>query len=85
MGDIKHPTGGKRSKHTGKVRYRDIVKNTVCLYHGKKAWDGPRSLKDMMDFGSDTAEAIAVVLGWSDPKEIPMKYEEKGKGREAWY
>ena len=115
---------------------------TVCLYHGKEAWDGPRSLKDMMDFGSDpdqmsryftdypmklfcvneeqdfscfhtelrqfftmiscrkdwkrlrrlaesedyrnlsadTAEAIAVVLGWSDPKEIQMKYEEKGKG-----
>ena len=115
---------------------------TVCLYHGKEAWDGPRSLRDMMDFGSDpdqmsryfadypmklfcvneeqdfscfhtelrqfftmiscrkdwkrlrrlaesedyrnlsadTAEAIAVVLGWSDPKEIQMKYEEKGKG-----
>ena len=210
---VKYPTGGKRSKHTGKVRYRDIVKKlksggslrilamenqnrvdytmpfrcmeydtleyrrqidrrirdnektsqwsseaeflcgvrktdrfapvyTVCLYHGKEAWDGPRSLKDMMDFGSDpdqmsryftdypmklfcvneeqdfscfhtelrqlftmissrkdwkrlrrlaesedyrnlsadTAEAIAVVLGWSDPKEIQMKYEEKGKG-----
>ena len=211
---VKCPTGGKRSKRTGKVRYRDIVKKlksggslrilamenqnqvdytmpfrcmeydtmeyrrqidhrireneknpqwsnnaaellcgvrktdrfapvyTVCLYHGKEAWDGPRSLKDMMDFGSDsdqmsryfadypmklfcvkeeqafscfhtelrqfftmiscqkdgerlrrlaesedyrnisidTAEAIAVVLGWSDPKEIRMKYEEKGKG-----
>ena len=211
---VKCPTGGKRSKRTGKVRYRDIVKKlksggslrilamenqnqvdytmpfrcmeydtmeyrrqidhrireneknpqwsnnaaellcgvrktdrfapvyTVCLYHGKAAWDGPRSLKDMMDFGSDsdqmsryfadypmklfcvneeqdfscfhtelrqfftmiscqkdgerlrrlaesedyrnisidTAEAIAVVLGWSDPKEIRMKYEEKGKG-----
>lgn len=211
---VKYQTGGKRSKHTGKVRYRDIVKKlksggslrilamenqnqvdytmpfrcmeydtleyrrqidhrireneknpqwsnkaaerlcgvrktdrfapvyTVCLYHGKEAWDGPRSLKDMMDFGSDsdqmsryfadypmklfcvneeqdfscfhtelrqfftmissrkdwkrlrrlaesedyrnlsadTAEAIAVVLGWSDPKEIQMKYEEKGKG-----
>ena len=121
---VKYPTGGKRSKHTGKVRYRDIVKKlksggslrilamenqnqvdytmpfrcmeydtleyrrqidrrirdnekisqwsseaeflcgvrktdrfapvyTVCLYHGKEAWDGPRSLKDMMDFGSD--------------------------------
>ena len=210
---VKYPSGGKRSKRTGKVRYRDIVKKlksggslrilamenqnqvdytmpfrcmeydtleyrrqidrrirdneetsqwsseaeflcgvrktdrfapvyTVCLYHGKEAWDGPRSLKDMMDFGSDpdqmsryfadypmklfcvneeqdfscfhtelrqfftmiscrkdwkrlrrlgesedyrnlsadTAEAIAVVLGWSDPKEIQMKYEEKGKG-----
>ena len=115
---------------------------TICLYHGKMAWDGPRTLRDMMDFGKDgdqmskyftdypmklfcvneekdfscfrtelrefftmiscqedrerlkelaqkeelrniskeTAETIAVVLGWPDPKEIPMKYEEKGKG-----
>ncbi len=26
---------------------------TLCLYHGKELWDGPRSLKDMMDFGKD--------------------------------
>ncbi len=26
---------------------------TVCLYHGKEKWVGPRSLKDMMDFGED--------------------------------
>ena len=210
---VKYPSGGKRSKRSGKVRYRDIVKKlknggslrilamenqskvdytmpfrcmeydtleyrrqidrrirdnekapqwsndaeflcgvrktdrfapvyTVCLYHGKEAWDGPKSLRDMMDFGSDpdqmsryftdypmklfcvneeqdfscfhtelrqfftmiscqkdwkclrrlaesedyrsisaeTADAIAVVLGWSDPKEIQMKYEEEGKG-----
>lgn len=25
---------------------------TICLYHGEEAWDGPRSLKDMMDFGN---------------------------------
>ena len=24
---------------------------TLCLYHGTQPWDGPRSLKDMMDFG----------------------------------
>lgn len=24
---------------------------TICLYHGEEPWDGPRSLKDMMDFG----------------------------------
>ena len=24
---------------------------TICLYHGTERWDGPRSLKDMMDFG----------------------------------
>ena len=23
---------------------------TLCLYHGAEEWDGPRSLKDMMDF-----------------------------------
>ncbi|MGN1148881.1 MAG: hypothetical protein ACI4TB_10680, partial [Lachnospiraceae bacterium] len=26
---------------------------TICLYHGEDVWDGPRTLKDMMDFGSD--------------------------------
>lgn len=26
---------------------------TLCLYHGEEKWDGPRSLKDMMDFGND--------------------------------
>lgn len=24
---------------------------TICLYYGEEPWDGPRSLKDMMDFG----------------------------------
>lgn len=26
---------------------------TVCLYHGTDPWDGPRSLKEMMQFGND--------------------------------
>ncbi len=26
---------------------------TLCLYHGEDPWDGPRSLKDMMDFGQN--------------------------------
>ena len=26
---------------------------TICLYHGEEKWEGPRSLKDMMDFGED--------------------------------
>ena len=25
---------------------------TICLYHGVEAWDGPRTLGDMMDFGN---------------------------------
>lgn len=25
---------------------------TICLYHGMEEWDGPFSLKNMMDFGS---------------------------------
>ncbi len=29
---------------------------TLCLYHGEEAWDGPRSLKDMMDFGDEEPE-----------------------------
>ncbi len=27
---------------------------TLCVYHGEDDWDGPRSLKDMMDFGEDS-------------------------------
>lgn len=115
---------------------------TICLYHGKEKWDGPRSLRDLMDFGPDhdkmshffvdypmklfcvneaenfdcfqtelrefftmlscrndvdkleklsqmeqyknvsgeTAETIAVVMGWPEPEKISMKYGEKGKG-----
>ena len=30
---------------------------TLCLYHGAEDWDGPRSLKDMMDFGEAGEEA----------------------------
>lgn len=26
---------------------------TLCLYHGTEPWDGPRSSRDMMDFGQD--------------------------------
>ena len=26
---------------------------TACLYHGKEKWTGPRSLKDMINFGED--------------------------------
>jgi hypothetical protein len=26
---------------------------TLCLYHGEEIWDGPRTLKDMMEFGCD--------------------------------
>lgn len=27
---------------------------TLCLCHGEKPWDGPLSLRDMMDFGHDS-------------------------------
>ena len=26
---------------------------TLCLYHGTKTWDGPRNLREMMQFGND--------------------------------
>lgn len=29
---------------------------TLCLYHGAEKWDGPRCLKDMVDFGTDEGE-----------------------------
>lgn len=29
---------------------------TICLYHGRETWDGPKSLQDMMDFGEDSEQ-----------------------------
>lgn len=26
---------------------------TLCFYHGEEVWDGPKSLRDMMNFGED--------------------------------
>lgn len=39
----------------GKVKKLDKLSPiyTICLYHGEEPWDGPRSLRDMMDFGED--------------------------------
>ena len=31
---------------------------TICLYHGEKPWDGPRSLRDMVDFGNDKERMV---------------------------
>ena len=49
----------------------------------QRDWKRLRGLAESEDYrniSAETAEAIAVVLGWSDPKEIQMKYEEEGKG-----
>jgi len=45
---------GKR-KTLGKLRKSDRLwpVYTICIYYGTKKWDGPRSLRDMMDFGAD--------------------------------
>ena len=45
---------GKR-KRLGKMRKSDRLwpVYTICVYYGTKKWDGPRSLRDMMDFGTD--------------------------------
>jgi len=32
---------------------------TLCLYLGEEPWDGPRSLRDMMDFGDDADDMSA--------------------------
>lgn len=38
-----------------KVKKKDRILPvyTVCVYLGEEKWDGPRSLRDMMDFGED--------------------------------
>lgn len=41
-----------------KIRKTDRIAPTytLCVYYGEDAWDGPRCLKDMMDFGDDADE-----------------------------
>lgn len=43
------------SERVGRIKKIDrlVPVYTLCLYHGEDKWDGPRSLKDMMDFGDD--------------------------------
>lgn len=43
----------------GKFRKKDriVPVYTICLYHGVEEWDGPRCLKDMMDFGPEKVGA----------------------------
>ena len=38
-----------------KIRKTDRIAPvyTLCVYYGEDSWDGPRCLKDMMDFGND--------------------------------
>ena len=46
--------GSKAEKLCGILKSDRLIPTyTLCLYHGKEIWDGPRSLKDMMDFGND--------------------------------
>ncbi len=42
-----------------KIRKTDriIPVYTLCVYYGEDLWDGPRCLKDMMDFGEDAEDA----------------------------
>ncbi len=44
--------GGKADEWSLRPRKEDRLKpvHSICLYHGEEKWDGPKSLKDMMDF-----------------------------------
>jgi len=50
--------GLKRSRYAEKMKKPDRLfpVYTVCFYHGSKPWDGPKSLRDMMDFNESTIE-----------------------------
>lgn len=43
--------GERLSRFRRKDRIAPVY--TLCLYHGAEKWDGPRCLRDMMDFGGD--------------------------------
>lgn len=44
-----------RGEFLGKVKKTDLLAPvyTLCLYNGAENWDGPRTLRDMMNFGKD--------------------------------
>ena len=46
-----HSSAEKLCGVTAKDRLAPVY--TVCLYHGEELWDGPLSLRDMMNFGND--------------------------------
>ena len=46
---IYESAGERLSKVRKAERFAPVY--TLCLYHGMDPWDGPRSLKDMMEFG----------------------------------
>lgn len=61
LDDIKsrnEDTGNYETRHEflSKVKKTDRLwpVYTLCLYFGEEPWDGPRSLRDMMEFGEDT-------------------------------
>lgn len=56
--EIKHfeNDGEKLSRFQKSNRLAPVY--TVCLYHGADPWDGPRSLKELMQFGNDQEAAF---------------------------
>ena len=50
--------GLKRSRIAERMGENDKLKPiyTICFYHGSGEWNGPRSLKDVMDFGEDAGD-----------------------------
>lgn len=58
--EIKHRNETKGTLTSANERLCKVKKtdrlwpvHTLCLYLGEEPWDGPRSLKDMMDFGEN--------------------------------
>lgn len=59
LAELKKKNGEKSGFKTAEERLCKMRKSdrlipvyTLCFYHGEANWDGPRTLKDMMDFGS---------------------------------
>ena len=64
---IYESAGERLSKVRKAERFAPVY--TLCLYHGMDPWDGPRSLKDMMEFGDEqtgNGDAKEWVEGFAD-------------------
>ena len=75
-GEEVYKSAGERMSGMGREERLAPV-YTICLYHGQEKWDGPRGLKDMVDFAAVHSEAEK--KDWeraSEGRETPQEDQE---------
>lgn len=77
--DERAEMGKKRSHWLEKMDEKDrlLPVYTICFYHGAAEWSGPKSLKDMMDFGDTKYRGMWEKL-FSDYRILLVRADEPG-------